>query len=423
MCAGALALRVAYVLMLEHPTTIRGDAYAYHFGAQRLVHGRGFIDPFAYNLLGVVHQTAQHPPLYLLALAVPSAVGLGTFLDHQLWSCLMGTGTVAMVALVGRRLAGARAGLVAAGLAAVYPDIWISDGMVAAETIALLMTVVAVWSAYRLWERPSPRAAALLGMACALAALARAEAVVLLPLMLAPWVVASRVELKRRAGLVAAAALAAGATLGPWVGFNLTRFDHPVLISSGLDLALVQANCDQTYYGSDIGHFSFSCIPRTPVPRGDESDDAAFFHRVAVSYITHHEGRLPFVAFARLGRTWGFYHPLQEIDQDAYLQGWNLPAAQAGYAMYVILVPAAVAGLVLLRRRRVPVSPLLAAVVTVGAAALLTFGQIRYRVTAEGAIVILAAVAIDQAWAALAAKRRMPPAAAAPESGRVGPLG
>lgn len=406
VCAGALALRVTYVFGLEHPTTIGGDAYAYHFGAQMLVHGRGFIDPYAYNVTGAVHQTAQHPPLYLLALAVASTVGLGTFLDHQLWSCLIGTGTVALVAVVGRRLAGARAGLVAAGLAAVYPDIWISDGMVAAETVALLTTVVVVWSAYRFWARPSARAALLLGVACALAALARAEAVILLPLILVPWMVASnRFGLRRRAGLAAAAVLAAGVTLGPWVGLNLARFDHPVLVSSGLDLALVQANCDQTYYGAHTGYYSFSCIPVVPAPRGDESDDAIYFHHVAVTYITAHESRLPFVAFARLGRTWGFYHPLQEIDQDAFLQGWNLPATQVGFAMYVALVPAAVAGLVLLRRRRVPVSPLVATVLTVSAAAVLTFGQTRYRLTAEATIVVLAAVAVDGAWAALATRR------------------
>ncbi|MDQ6783753.1 MAG: glycosyltransferase family 39 protein [Actinomycetota bacterium] len=399
ICVTALLLRVGYVFGLEHPTTIGGDAYVYHFGAQLLVHGKGFIDPYAHNIVGQVHQTAQHPPLYTLALAVPSALGLGTFLDHQLWSCVIGTATVGLVAVVGRRLGGPRVGLLAAGLAAVYPDIWISDAMVAAETLALLTTVLVLWGAYRFWDRPSPRSAAVLGVACAIAALTRAEAALLLPLVLLPWAVATRrTGLRRRAVLVAVAALAAAITLGPWVGYNLARFDRPVLVTSGLDLALVQANCDQTYYGAQTGYYSFACIPAVPAPRGDESDDAAYFHQFALRYITHHESRVPFVAFARLGRTWGFYHPLGQIEVDSYLQGWNLPAAQAGLAMYALLVPAAAAGLMVLRRRRIAVSPLVATVLTVSAAGVLTFGQTRYRLTAEATVVLLAAVAVDWCW-------------------------
>ncbi len=401
ICAGALVLRVVYVFWLEHPTTIGGDAYDYHYGANLLVGGHGFIDPYAYGLVGQVHQTAQHPPLYLLALALPSAVGLDTFVDHQLWSCLIGTTTVAVVALVGRRLAGARAGLIAAGLGALYPNLWIPDGMVAAETLSLLVTAVVLLCAYRFWDRPSFRAAALLGVSAALAGLTRAEALILLPLILLPWLVLGRRRSARdRMAMAAVSGMAAILTLGPWVGYNMTRFDHPELLTTGLDLALVQANCNQVYYGPRTGYFAFTCIPSVPGHRGDESDDAAYFHRVAVDYVQAHAGRVPFVVFARLGRTWGFYQPLEEIRSDAYLQGWNPPAAQTGLALYAVMVPVAIVGVVMLRRRRVPLSPLVATVITVSLATAIAFGQTRYRVTAEVSVVLLAAVGIDGLWIA-----------------------
>jgi hypothetical protein len=59
------------------------------------------------------------------------------------------------------------------------------------------------------------------------------------------------------------------------------------------------------------------------------------------------------------------------------------------------LVPFAVAGGVLLRRRRVPITPLVAqfAIVTLTAAAI--YGLVRFRVPAEVSLVVLAAVALD----------------------------
>lgn len=416
ICACALALRVGYVFALEHHQKIWGDAYVYHYGAQLLVQGRGFIDPFAYRVLGQVHQTAQHPPLYTVVLALPTALGLSTFLDHQLWSCLLGTGTVAVTALVGRRLAGPRAGLVAAGLAAFYPNMWISDAMVAAETLALLMTAAVLLAAYRLWERPAAGRAAALGAATALAALTRAEQSALFPLIFLPWALLCRQPSPaRRAALVGVGGLAAAMTLAPWVGYNLSRFHRPVLLTTGLQLAMVQANCDQTYYGADVGYFSLACIPHVPGPRSDESDADALFGKVATTYIARHEARVPFVVFARLGRTWGFYHPVRQVETDAYLQGWNLQVADAGLAAYALLVPAAAAGLLLLRRRRVPISPLLAPLVAVSLAVVVAFGQTRYRLSCEVVIALLASVAVD---AALQRLRAGPPASRRPEDRR-----
>jgi hypothetical protein len=63
--------------------------------------------------------------------------------------------------------------------------------------------------------------------------------------------------------------------------------------------------------------------------------------------------------------------------------------------MYYALLPAAIFGAVVLRRRRVTLLPLVALCVTVSIGAALTYGFTRFRAAAEVAIVLLAAVAVD----------------------------
>jgi len=87
--------------------------------------------------------------------AIPSLLRLDTFLDHQIWSCIIGAGTVVVVGVAGREIAGARVGLVAAFLAAVYPNMWFYDSVVMSETLILLTTARAILIAYRFARRQS----------------------------------------------------------------------------------------------------------------------------------------------------------------------------------------------------------------------------------------------------------------------------
>src|SRR5207244_7968112 len=71
-----------------------------------------------------------------------------------------------------------------------------------------------------------------------------------------------------------------------------------------------------------------------------------------------------------------------------------------------LLVPFALLGLVVLRRRRRPgLLPILAPVAMVTITAMTTYGEIRFRAAAEASIVIAAAVAVE-AWM----RRRSAPA-------------
>src|SRR5260221_5221323 len=103
--AGALVLRVAYVIVSRRNFDPHGDAFFYHAAANLLVDGKGFISPFFVNA-GLHRQAAEHPPLYIIFLAIPSLLGMKSVMVHLLWSCLLGAGTVWLVGLLGHAVGG-----------------------------------------------------------------------------------------------------------------------------------------------------------------------------------------------------------------------------------------------------------------------------------------------------------------------------
>jgi hypothetical protein len=126
------------------------------------------------------------------------------------------------------------------------------------------------------------------------------------------------------------------------------------------------------------------------VSGGDESVQSSRDQHTAVDYAKHHIHRLPVVVLARVGRLWDFYEPIQMAHQDVNEGRPEMPAL-AGLVVYYALVPLGVAGIVILRRRRVGVWYLLvpAAVLTVVSA--LFYGLVRFRAPFEVCLVVLAA--------------------------------
>ncbi|GAC1542373.1 MAG: hypothetical protein NVS3B12_30340 [Acidimicrobiales bacterium] len=282
-------------------------------------------------------------------------------------------------------------------LAAVYPNLWFNDALVMSETLVQLTTAMAVLAAYRWWATPTRRCAVVLGAAIAACSLTRAEATLFVPLLLVPLIVFDRrLVVRERLVQVAVATVATAAIIAPWVGYNLSRFDEPVTISSGFDPTVAVSNCDHVYYGEFTGYWSQPCILALPVPtKGDVPAIEAEYRRDAFRYIRAHRSRLPTVVAARILRTWGLFRPVQQIRLDT-LETREIRFSEIGLAMYAALAVASLAAVAALRRRRVPVSPILATVGTVTFATAITFGQTRYRASAEVVLVLGAAVAV--AW-------------------------
>src|SRR5919201_5279906 len=112
---GALALRVGYVLVAKRHEPRLGDQIYYAAQANTLARGEGFTDPRDHS------QTAEHPPLTALALTPTAWVaeqinpGGEHVLPLRLTMTVFGAGVVLVIGLLGRRVAGDRAGVIAAG--------------------------------------------------------------------------------------------------------------------------------------------------------------------------------------------------------------------------------------------------------------------------------------------------------------------
>ena len=272
---GALALRVEYVLTARRDFHPGGDAYFYHAGANLLADGKGFISPF---YVSAHVAAADHPPLYLLYLAFGSLLGLRSVTAHLLMSSVLGVGTVVLLGLLGRRVGGNVVGVIAALIGAVYPNMWAPDVGLLAETVSMFFVTLAVLLAFWYRDRPSWRRLALVGLACALGAMARSEIILFIPLLVFPLALATR-DVSMRVGLVAfGAALAAAAiVITPWAAYNQTRFRHPVILSAQFGTLMASANCDSTYYYGPLqGYFDRQCYLAADrkagvTPSGDES--------------------------------------------------------------------------------------------------------------------------------------------------------
>jgi len=380
-----------------------GDAYYFHNAANLLVSGHGFIDPWHYNALEhSVVQTADWPPLFVFVLAATSVVGLKSFFAHRVWCCVIGAAAVTVGGLTGREIAGRRAGLIAAFLVAVYPNIWMSDELALSETLTPLLVAGVLLCAYRFWKRPSTGSVLALGAVMGLAALGRDELALLLPLILFPLALAARLRWRRRLALLGLGTLTALTVVAPWVGYNMSRFTKPTFISSGLGITLASANCDVTWSGTFEGYWSLTCSLHAPVnPHADKSVQSAQAQTDALRYIRAHENRLLPVELARLGRAFGAFHPAMQVWLDYYVETRPYHWALVGLGMYYGLVALSVGGLVVLRRRRVPVFPLVAVGIDVAATVLVSFGQTRYRTAFEVSLVLLGAVQLDWLWGRL----------------------
>lgn len=444
-----------------------GDSFVYHHGANLLADGKGFIIPTDYLTTGESRPGADHPPLFVMVLAAFSLLGARSWLWHQHVVVLISCLSIVFGGLLGREVAGERAGWIAAAFVAFSPFVWVNDALVMSEGLTIATVLLIAWLAVRFSREPTWRTTIALGIACGLAVLSRAETAMLVPLLVIPLgLMLKGLSWRDRLLRVIAAGAISVLVTAPWVVRNLTAFNNRVTLSTGLGITLANTNCDDTYYGPGLGFWSFRCIgpvpwnldrdelaaldddtlaawvdwSRTEVAPGagreqwidallarratvDQSDDEIFLRGKGMAYLRDNQRRLPVVALARVGRTWNLFRPLQNTRFDVG-EGRPLWVNRLGLAVFFPLIGLAVAGWVVLRRRGVTVLPFVVPLVVVTFATVTTFGQARYRTTAEGVLAVAAAVAVDAWW-----RRRQgaQPAADAPDGGGVdgedGPAG
>ena len=391
LSALGFGIALAYALAVSPDEIVAGDATQYHLVAQGIADGHGYAT-LPSLLQGHPQPTAQHPPLFPLTLAGLDLLGLDTLTSHRVVLCFVAAASVALLGLLGRRVAGPRAGLIAAGLAAIYPGFFMLAGVAMTESLYIPLIALTLLATYALIDRPSVRLAVLTGALIGLTILDRTEALLLLPLL----AIAVAVKLpgaRERMRLVGVMTVATVVVLAPWVARNWAAMDRFPLLSTNGGLTAMVANCEGPYY-VDVGFIQPNCLVRCERLRENELEYSDCGSRVAREYAEDHLGRVPVVVAARVARTWNVYGVGKDISY-AEFGGRNRTASTFKVAMYFLLLPLAVLGGWALARRRRPLLPLLAPVLMATIATALTYGFSHYRVGADVALIVLGATGLD----------------------------
>jgi Dolichyl-phosphate-mannose-protein mannosyltransferase len=384
IAAAGLALRLLYVLAFTRGLHGSGDSAFFSSLGNLIGEGRGFVNPIGLGLLGQTTPTALHPPLFPLVLGLGSWLGIHSYLAQRVIVSIIGAASIVAVGLLGRRVAGERAGIIAAGLAAIYPVLISADGAVMSESLYGLLVVASLLAAYRLVERPSVLRGAALGVAIGLAALTRAEALALFVLLVLP-------AARRAWWTLAVAVVTCALVLVPWTLRNESAFHSFVLVSDNSGTLIAGANCDATYHGRRLGSWDIFCV-RGIGHTTNETRAASGERRAGLRYARRHAARLPAVLAVRALRTFDLWQPLHEA---RVAEGRAYGIEVAGAVAFWMLVPVAIAGALALRARRMPLFPLGAPFALALLVSLAGYGLPRFRHPADLALVVLAAVALD----------------------------
>jgi hypothetical protein len=407
----------------------RGDALYYATQGYAIAHGRGFAAPLYFA--GPM-PSADHPPLNALVMAIGPLVsrgssrlfGLEQFLFLQRFTLVViGTITVVVIGIVARRAVNAAgngeaahaAGVLAAFVAAICPSLWINDGILMAESVTALTIAVVLLAALRAWDGERLGDWALLGVSIAISALARAEFIGLLAVLVLPMLVMKyRKAIPTLVVSGAVCGFAALAVCATWLVPNALRFEERALFSTNDGLTWLGANCNQTYYGDWAGTWSLECLRNVDTDHNglddftdltnqspyivrteDQSQLSARYQAAAFRFIGSHKSDLARVVAIRVARTWGLWKPAQMVE---YNRGENRvgSASWMAWGFHLVTLPLAVLGLVVLKRLGRPTWPFLsqAALVTITSAVI--YGLARFRIGWDVAACVLVGIAIGR---------------------------
>ena len=190
----ALAVRVQNVARHKVGAKLYGDAFDYYMQGKGLAEGHGFSQTLATFRIntdlpdGTLVPTAAHPPGFTVFLAFLQKIGLTTPLQQRYALCVLGTLSVVVIVFAARRILGPRSALVAGAIAALYPNLWISDGILMSESLFIFGFALGILGIYTYFEegRWQPLAVTSIGFTIAMST--RPEQALLFPLVFLPAV-------------------------------------------------------------------------------------------------------------------------------------------------------------------------------------------------------------------------------------------
>jgi len=404
----AVAVRLAFVLLTQDHR-LAGDEGEYDMQGRFIAEGLGFWSTTPY---GNLHPSLWKAPGYPLWVGVIYSV-LGADPDRVfVVQALLGAVSVVLTWVLARRLFGAPVAVAAAALVAVHPFAWQFEVRLFAESIVTPLTLLLL---ILLLERPvSARRAVGIGALLGVTLLIRPSALYVVPALAVAWVLAS--GWRRGLAFAALSVALAALVILPWTIRNHQVSGEWVPISAQ-DAALFGVFNDDAANDSESPwawryrtRRDRDVLDRSRPPSPDAQLRTILRER-GLDYIRQHPESVPKAFFWNgLSRFWDVRSPRQTLSE-VRPTGRALTPTAIGIAFHYVLLPLALVGLWLSRRRLGVVLPVL--VMALGASVVFTAdATTRYRAPFEPLIAIFASLAAYELWRRRRRRRSVPAATA-----------
>jgi 4-amino-4-deoxy-L-arabinose transferase-like glycosyltransferase len=392
----ALAVRAAFVAFAapRGEDLIFPDAASYDSIARNWLAGKGFREDST--------RQASRAPGYPVFLAACHSIGLQRPQGIYLVQAIADSAMCVLLALLGRRLYGDAAGIVAGCIAAIYPFFVYFTGLLLAETLftlGLVALMLFLFECRDALEKSTSRAllvSAVAGALLGLLVLLRSS-LLLFPLFLLPIWLARR---GHRLGAMAAwgtmiAAMAL--VMLPWIVRNYGIFGRFIPTTLQVGESLYEANSPYADGGPAMDRIDW-VKERGGRPMG-EYENNQFFRNAALRYIREHPDRFCALAVEKFARFW---NPLPNYGP--YRRPLGVAVNICAWAPIILL---ACVGILQRKQQIASLLLLLSPVAYFTLLHMVFVGSVRYRTPVMPFVILLAASGAEsvRAW-----RRRSAPA-------------
>lgn len=375
------------------------DSGDYDRHARSIAEGHGFPDAAVGEAQG---PSAFRPPVYPYVLgAVYWLAGEDSGVDAaRVFDALLGVAVVFLIFLLARELNDTRTGLIAAGIAAVFPPLALIHLALISEPVFLVLELSAFICALKSRSSPGLGWPVAVGLLCGLAALTRGNgALLVLALAAGVWIGKPRFTRSALAPPIVVV-IAAAAVVLPWTVRNAVDFHKliPVTTQNGYGLAGTfndEARADSTWVAPDVTDRYGGLLTRSDV---DEAQLDAELRSRVWDYAVDHPTMVPKAIVANTLRVFGVTSLGEEEtvgDQQQLGLGPRLYSLVRWSFLFLAVL--ALASLVYLRRRAIDRFPplfLLVSPALLVLAAVWVLGNTRYRVPFDPIVVVIVAAAL-----------------------------
>jgi 4-amino-4-deoxy-L-arabinose transferase-like glycosyltransferase len=394
----ALAVRVAFVATLPR-AILWADAQEYEAAGRRLY------EQGTYGL------QALRPPGYPTLIAAVYHLFGESLLALRLVEAVLAVVSVALIGLIGTRVFGRRAGLIAGALAALHPVLAFLPSTQYSESTLVLVITLGLAATFAALGQGGRWRWLIAGLLLGVATLVRANTIGLFPGLALGLVLALR---RARRGVLAPAlvfGLGLGLAIAPWMIRDHQVMGRWFFISTGGGRQFWLGN-NPAANGSTIVHpvpdaKTQAALDRLP----DEFARDRYLYAEGTRYVREHPGRAARLYLFELGNLFALY---PETSTHIYVNPWS----RVAQSVSSLLVFAGTLVAIVRRRREPALWPLLLASLSFALINSVVLTGMRYRMVIEPCLILMAGAG----WAALLGARPSPGNGAThdPRVGRAG---